>query len=219
MKSKWGRMDWVILLIGLIPVVAGWSLYDRLPEIMATHWSLFNNQPNGHMSKTVSLSVLSALLLGVPILMKGSRRIDPRRDNYEKFAQTYDILRLTVTLVLGIAMGFTLLYNLGYEFNNSRVALIMVGGLFAVMGNYMGRIRYNYFVGIRTPWTLANEEVWRRTHRFAGPFWFFGGVVTLICAFLPNALASTIAIVVIAVVVLVPIVYSYLAFARETKGR
>ena len=218
MKSNWGRMDWVILLIGLIPVVAGWSLYDRLPETITTHWN-FNNEPDGYMSKSAGLVILSALLLGMPVLMKVFRRIDPRRDNYEKFAQTYDIIRLMMTLVLATTMGFTLLYNIGYDFDVSRVALLILGSVFAVMGNYLGRIRFNFFVGIRTPWTLANEEVWRRTHRFAGPIWFCAGLVALICAFLPGAIASTIAIAVIAVAVLVPTVYSYLAFAKESKRR
>ncbi|MGB8954650.1 MAG: SdpI family protein, partial [Tumebacillaceae bacterium] len=110
------------------------------------------------------------------------------------------------------------LYNLGYEINASRVVRIIIGGIFAVMGNYLGRIRFNYFVGIRTPWTLANEEVWRRTHRFAGPVWFFCGLAALVCAFLPGALASILVIVILAVAVVVPIVYSYLAFAKSRTG-
>lgn len=216
MKMKWNRMDWVILVIALIPIVFAWSVYDRLPDTIVTHWNI-KNQPDGYMSKNQGLLVPSLLGIGIPFLMKVLRRIDPRRENYEMFAVTYDIIRLAVTVLLACVMVFLVLSNLGYDVDSSRVVPLLIGGIFMVLGNYMGRIRFNYLIGIRTPWTLASEEVWRRTHRFAGPVWFFGGLLALLCAFLPEAIPSYALFVVIVATALIPTVYSYLAFSKEKK--
>jgi len=218
MKFKWGRMDGVILLIALIPIVFAWSAYDRLPDTIVTHWN-FKNQPDGFMSKNTGLLIPALLLLGIPFLMKVFRRLDPRRENYEMFAATYEIIRLAVTVLLASVMMLLVLANLGYDVDSSRVVPVLVGGIFLVLGNYMGRIRFNYFIGIRTPWTLASEEVWRRTHRFAGPIWFFGGLLAILCAFLPAEIPAFVSLGVIVATALIPTVYSYLAYSKEQKRR
>ena len=110
--------------------------------------------------------------------------------------------------------GVTLFYNLGFAVNIQMIVLIGMGILFIFLGNYMSRIRLNYTMGIRTPWTLASEEVWRQTHRLAGPLWFIAGIIVIILAFLPGNLAFILMMIIIAIVALVPILYSYLLYKK-----
>ncbi|PWK14908.1 SdpI family protein [Tumebacillus permanentifrigoris] len=216
MKSqmKWGVTDIMLAVIGLLPFGYGVLVYDRLPETMATHFGM-QGEADGWQGKGSFLALMALLTLGLPMLMKVTRRIDPRSENYEKFEHVYDIFRLGITLILSAAMGATIFFNLGYAFSMQMFALVGLGLFFIVIGNYMGQVRYNYFIGIKTPWTLADEEVWRRTHRASGPLIVVTGLVSVIAAFLPNVVAAWVFGTVFAGSMLVfPMVYSYLQFQR-----
>ena len=95
------------------------------------------------------------------------------------------------------------------------IVLIGIGLLFIYLGKTMSRIRFNYTMGIRTPWTLASEDVWQRTHRFAGPLWLIGGIVMLIIAFLPGSLAFILMFIIVAIIAIVPILYSYFIYIKD----
>ncbi|AZN42504.1 SdpI family protein [Paenibacillus albus] len=210
-----GWKDIVYAAVGISPAVGALIAYHQLPQTVASHFSV-NNEVNGTMSK--SMFVLVLFLLGfVPLLMRVFRSVDPKRDNYEHFNTAFEVKRLGVTVVLAVAGWMVLLYNLGHEINIRRIIMIIIGVLFMVMGNYLTQVKPNYTFGIRTPWTLASEEVWRKTHRLGGPFMLLGGLVALICAFVEGQAAVFIFVGSIAVASLTPIVYSYLLFAR-TKG-
>jgi uncharacterized membrane protein len=208
---KWGITDLVLAVIGLVPFVFALIVYDRLPETMATHFGI-EGQADGWQGKG------SFLVLGIPLFMKESRRIDPRSENYEKFDSVYEIFRLGITLFLSAAVGATIFYNLGYAFSMQMFVLVGLGLFLMTIGNYMGQVRFNYFIGIKTPWTLANEEVWRRTHRASGPLIVITGVVTVIAAFLPSQAAVWVFGIMFALSMLVfPMLYSYLQFQRLSR--
>ena len=114
------------------------------------------------------------LLLVVPV-------IDPRRRNYPAFLPFLRSLLLLLLLVVALTFAASMWRGLGHPLQVGNVAVLVVGLLFMFIGNSIGRVRPNYFVGIRTPWTLANEEVWRRTHRFAGPVMMVGGLLPVSC--------------------------------------
>ncbi|KEF37930.1 SdpI/YhfL protein family [Schinkia azotoformans MEV2011] len=82
------------------------------------------------------------------------------------------------------------------------------------LGKYMSRIQFNYTMGIRTPWTLANEEVWRRTHQLGGPLWLIGGIIIIILAFLPGKIAFIFMMIMIAIITIIPVLYSYFLFKK-----
>ncbi|MGZ6507153.1 MAG: SdpI family protein [Tumebacillaceae bacterium] len=215
-RSKWGWNDVILVLVALAPIVAGLLLYDRLPEQMTVHFGV-NNVPNGFQSKNDALLTFGALGLFVPLLMKIVPAIDPRRENYKKFAGAYEVIRFAITVLLSCINATVLLYNMGYHVNIQMVVMILVGLLFMVLGNYLGQIRFNYFMGIRTPWTLSNEEVWRKTHRLAGPLYLVGGALVLIGAFLP-APWSVLCLIVPAIVAgVIPLIYSYVIFKKMAQ--
>ncbi|MBL0385718.1 SdpI family protein [Tumebacillus sp. ITR2] len=219
-KIKWGWRDLLLAVIGLLPIVYFALVYGSLPDSMATHFGL-GGDANGWESKGTFLGVSVLLTLGVPLFMKVTRRIDPRSENYDKFDHVYEIFRMAMTLFLSAVVTVVVFYNLGYDFNMQMFAMIGLGLFLILTGNYMGQVRYNYFVGIKTPWTLANEDVWKRTHRANGPLIVITGLVALVCAFLPGDVAAWVFGVVFAGSMLVfPFLYSYLAWKKlMTEGK
>jgi uncharacterized membrane protein len=214
--KKWGKIDLFLVLLAAIPIVVSFIMYDKLPDRLAVHFGV-TGHPNRYQEKVSFLILSSLVILGLPILLKVLSFIDPKRENYEKFRTAFDLFRVILTLFLSAIFGFTLAYNLGYPINAQKFVLIGIGVMFVVFGNYMGQIRFNYFIGIRTPWTLANETVWSRTHRFAGPIWALMGLIAILCAFLPGNVAVWVFGAILAIGSISPIVYSFILYRRLQK--
>lgn len=211
MKFKW----WVILLaaasfIGTILV------YPMLPATIATHWGI-DGQVNGTGSRVVQLYV-SALPLVMYIFMVLIPRIDPRRENYALHNKAYTIFEVVLVFFLVGLNWATIAYNLGVPVDIQKSVVIPMGILLAVLGNYMGQIRHNYFFGIRTPWTLASEEVWRKTHRMGGYLFTASGFLIIASAFLRGYYSFIIMMGSIFLTAIVSTVYSYFVF-RDLKSR
>lgn len=215
-KMKWGKIDLISLIIVLIPMIMTLVLYNKLPDQMAVHFGT-NGEADGFQGKFTFILMSLLILIGIPLLMKVSRYMDPKKKNYDKFESTFEWFRLILTAFLSVMSVVTLFYNLGYKVNIQMIVLMGIGVLFIFLGNYMSRIRFNYTMGIKTPWTLASEEVWRRTHRLAGPLWFIAGIIVFILAFLPGELAFIIMMITIAIIVLVPVLYSFLIYKKNAS--
>lgn len=210
------RHDWPVYLVWLVMLAVGLWAWPQLPARVATHFGL-NGEANGWMSPAgavflpLGVSVLVWLfLLVVPV-------IDPRRRNYPLFLPFYRALRLLIVLVLAFTFFATIWHGLGHPMQAGDVAVLAIGLLMMFVGNSLGRVRHNYFVGIRTPWTLANEEVWRRTHRFGGPVLMVSGLLPIVLLpFWPQA-ARLLLLVCILAGVLITVVYSYFCY-RQVVG-
>lgn len=198
----------------LIAVVAAVWLYPRLPAQAPNHWNL-----QGHVDGTMPrlwVAVMPASIIFVLALLTVLLpAISPRRFEIRSFASVYGLLMLAtqgLMLVIGLAM---LLAGAGYSVSMPTVALLATGALFMVFGNYMGKLRKNFFIGIRTPWTLSSDAVWERTHRAGGWLFVSGGLaaVVVVLAGLPHWLA----IVVLLAAALSPPVYSLLIYRRNPR--
>jgi uncharacterized membrane protein len=208
------RKRWLgLLLTAAAAAVSIWA-YPRLPDTVPTHWNL-RGEPDGYGSRLVAALVLPAVLLGLTGLFQILPRIDPRGANYARFHDTYWRL---INGVLGflLVLHVTLLaIALGAPVDITRVITVGGGLLFVLVGNYLGRVESNWFLGIRTPWTLSSEAVWRKTHRTAAWLFVTGGIVVAVVGlvrpvgYLP-LLAGT-----AAVVAGIPIVQSYWLWRRE----
>ncbi|OCT11263.1 hypothetical protein A8709_06195 [Paenibacillus pectinilyticus] len=211
--KKWKEIS--LLVISLSPVIGALLLYNRLPDTMASHFGV-NNEVNGTMSKNMSLLML--FLLGLlPPFLRIIRSIDPKKANFEKFPQAFEVTRFGVTILLAVVGWGIIIFNLGYDLDFKKMTMILLGALFAVMGNFLTQVKSNYTFGIRTPWTLANEEVWRKTHRLGGPLMMIGGIIAFIAAFLTSTAAIVVFIAAIALSSFIPVVYSYILFSRISK--
>ncbi|TXK76895.1 SdpI family protein [Paenibacillus sp. N3.4] len=212
-KLKWGWRDIVLLVIVLIPVVIGLAMYKELPDQLASHFDMQGNA-NRFMSKPLFFTFMIVLNLVIAISLKVVPKLDPKRANYEKFTDVYELLRVVIVLFLSGIFVMVLLHNRGYAVPMSLVMYVSLGGLWIIFGNYMGRIRHNYTLGIRTPWTLANEEVWRKTHRLTGPLWVLCGLVMLVCGFIGNVTVPYVLFVCIGISIAIPVLYSYVIYRR-----
>ncbi|MDF2927053.1 MAG: hypothetical protein K0R57_5967 [Paenibacillaceae bacterium] len=204
---RWKKTDLLMTAVGLIPFLLSLVVYNRLPERMATHFGI-GNQVDGFMNRPAAVAMLALLGAGVPLLTKAGRRMDPKKENYEKFEGAFGKFRWIITLFMCFTGLFLVGYNLGYNVS-PKLTTLGIGLLIIVVGNSMGQIRFNYSFGIKTPWTLANETVWRRTHRMAGPIWMAGGAVILLGSFVPGTWGAALAIAAVAAIVLIPTGYSY----------
>lgn len=202
------------LIVNLIMLAAAVVAYPHLPAEIPTHWD-FHGDVNGTMAKFPGAFLPSLIALGIWILLPLLRGIDPRKASYEKFDATFYLIINVVVLLMALLQGLMLAVGLGVHVDMLRAMLFGVGLMFAIMGNYMPRIRSNWWMGVRTPWTLDNEEVWRRTHRFAGRTFVMGGVITMLSVALPGEAARVIALVSMMIAGLVPVVYSYVIWRHE----
>ncbi|MBE3584372.1 MAG: SdpI family protein [Limnochordaceae bacterium] len=172
------RRDWPIWILLTGSVAAGLWAYPRLPERVPIHWDL-QGRPNGWGSPFTAALGIPLLSIGIYLLMLVTPLIDPKRANYARFTGFYRGLRWGLVGVLTATYAAALAYGLGHPVDIGLFAALAVGLLWIYIGNSLGRVRYNYFVGIRTPWTLADETVWQRTHRVGGRLFVLTGLLTL----------------------------------------
>ena len=190
--------------------VAVW-LWPHMPARVPNHWDV-HGQANGYAPRFWSVAMWPLLIGALAVLTVLLPAISPRRFEITPFAGIFGALMLAiqgVMLVLGIA---AMLAGAGHVVPMTTVALLAVGVLLMVLGNYMGKLRRNFFMGVRTPWTLASEAVWERTHRLAGWLFVLAGMVMVIAA--PITAARWLSLGVVAVACLVPTVCSYFIYRR-----
>ncbi|WP_377519811.1 SdpI family protein [Priestia megaterium] len=200
--------------ITLLTLVAWVIALPHLPATMPIHWGA-NGEADGFATKINAMILTVGIMVLIYFVIAFVPRIDPRKENYKYFSKTYNIVLNAVLLLFFFVNMSTILQGLGYNVPMSYIAPIMAGIIFIIIGNYLQRVRSNYFMGIRTPWTLSNETVWKKTHRLSGKLFFIGGLLILISAFLPDGYKSVIMWGSIVLCVAVPYLYSYLAYKKE----
>lgn len=208
------RLGYVVALAAAL--VSAWA-YPYLPPRVATHWGL-SGQPDGYSSKWIAVALLPLMILAVRGVVGVLPRIDPKGANYQKFAGTYWLIFNGVILFMGLLHLVVLAYGLGAPVQMNRVIPAGAGVLLMVVGNYLTRVQPNWFVGIRTPWTLSSESVWRRTHRVGGRLLAGGGALMAVAAFLPARVHLVVFFATLVLVSVVPLVLSYVWWKREPKN-
>ena len=194
-----------------IAVATAAFLYPSLPDQVPTHWNI-EGQVDGTMSKPWGVIILPLSAIFVFLLMKVIPAISPQGFRTEQFTGVLNIF--TVALV-GFMSGVALLVLLEGSGRNVYINEMIFGGvglLFIIMGSYLGKVRKNFFLGIRTPWTLASDEVWDRTHRFGGRIFVLIGFFLFLNAFVRFPVRWLLGAIIIAA--LVPVVYSYFLYRR-----
>jgi len=200
--------------ITLLTLVAWLIALPHLPATMPIHWGA-NGEADGFATKINAMILTVGIMVLIYFIIAFVPRIDPRKENYKYFSKTYNIVLNAVLLLFFFVNMSTILQGLSYNVPMSYIAPIMAGLVFIIIGNYLQRVRSNYFMGIRTPWTLSNETVWKKTHRLSGKLFFIGGLLILISAFLPDGYKSVIMWGSIVLCVAIPYLYSYLAYKKE----
>jgi uncharacterized membrane protein len=211
MKSKTIYRELFLIILTILPIVYLLINWSRLPDQVPIHFDL-GGDPNGYGSKLIYIF----LPIGIYLLMLVLPYIDPRKSNYDIFSDTYFKLRLVLSLFLGIVdtiIIYNTLHGIG-KMGSLLPSVILL--LFTLIGNYLGNVRPNYFIGIKCPWTLNSDEVWIRTHKLAGKLWFWVGLAGLVLLFIIKD-SQMVLIPVILVITIIPVVYSYIIYQKITK--
>lgn len=202
----------MIALAFLIAIV----LYPTMPDPMPSHWNAAG-EVNGYMSKFWGLFLMPLISLGLFLMFLAIPRIDPLKANIAQFIESYNWLMVLLIVYMLYVYALTLISALGYQFNMTTMLLPAMGILFIVIGFLIGKAKRNFFVGIRTPWTLSSDTVWAKTHQL-GKWTFIGaGVVTILCAFL-NGFGFWVMMITLMAAAFVPIIYSYILWKRENPA-
>lgn len=205
------KNDWYILLMIVAGFLLGSFFYPRLPVSVPIHWDSAGHV-NGYGSRAFGAFAQPCIALGLYLIFCVLPFIDPRARNYEKFNSSYQMVKCLIVMLFLAIQACMLLAGIGVKIDISIITSLSISILFVLLGNVMGRFRQNYFVGFRTPWTLANEQVWRKTHRFAGPVWVLGGLANLVLTLIGGDLVVIGGLIVVSVLVILPYIYSYLVF-------
>ncbi len=198
-------------IVTILPVLIGILCWNRLPDVMATHFGM-DNEANGFSSKAFAVFGIPVILLALLWVSAFVTAHDPKRKN---ISPKMFSLVLWIIPVCSFVIAATIYpVNLGYELDIPFWGELFLGLIFILIGNYLPKARQNYTIGIKIPWTLANEENWDRTHRFAGYLWMICGILmVLICLthFVPANWLSGIFLI----MVLAPCIYSFLLHAKK----
>ncbi len=198
-------------ILTILPVLIGIIYWNRLPDVMATHFGM-NNEANGFSSKVFAVFGLPAFLLAVLWIGTFVTSHDPKRQN---ISSKMFSLGLWIAPVISLVAAATIYpINLGYELDITLFAELLLGLMFIIIGNYLPKTRQNYTIGIKIPWTLANEENWNRTHRLAGYLWMICGILMILICLIRFVSAQWL-VGIFLIMVLVPCIYSFWLHAKK----
>ena len=198
-------------IVTILPVLIGIICWNRLPDVMATHFG-FNNEANGFSSKAFAVFGLPLILLAVLWVGAFVTAHDPKRQN---ISPKMFSLMLWIAPVISLVAAATIYpVNLGYELDIAFFSELLVGLMFIIIGNYLPKARQNYTIGIKIPWTLANEENWNRTHRLAGYLWMICGILMILIS-LTRFVPAEWLVGIFLIMVLLPCIYSFWLHAKK----
>jgi uncharacterized membrane protein len=210
------------IIVGLIMIVlatlVGLALWNRLPDPMASHWDA-NDQVNGYMSKFWGVFLMPLMTAGLFLLFIAIPNIDPLKANIARFREAFNLFIVLFVGFMVYIYFLTLLWNLGNTgFNMSEAMLPALGLLFFFIGSLMRKTKRNFFIGIRTPWTLSSDTVWDETHRVGSVLFMIAGALAFLGSFVGGKTAIWFIFVPVMVSVLITLVYSYVLYQREIKA-
>ena len=206
-----------LLLIAAMFVVAALT-WPVAPERIPVHWGL-SGEADGYAGRFWGLFGQPLIATGLYVLFLVLPRVDPLGTNYARFRNPYLIVRYLIVLFIGVIYGLVVLWARGVDLEFSVVLPVAIGLLFVVVGNLLGKIRPNWFVGIRTPWTLTSKRSWTKTHRLGGWLFVFLGLTFLVGGLVRPSLFASLAGIGVAACALLLFVYSYLAWRKDPDAR
>jgi uncharacterized membrane protein len=199
------------IAVALLPFVYLAYIWNELPKEVPMHWNA-----SGEIDRWGDKSELFMMLFMLTGISYFVFLIIPYIDPKQKLQNMGNKLN-NLRLILGLfmsALAIYILYSVQQKTSNPVLIFPLIGLLFAFLGNYFKTIKPNYFIGIRTPWTLENEDIWKKTHLLGGKLWFIGGLLMAMTFVLPNKIQFYTFMGITAVISIVPIVYSYLEFKK-----
>lgn len=208
----------IVLILIAISIVAGVLLWNQLPDQMASHWNA-NDQVDGYMPKFWGVFMMPLIVLGMYVLFLVIPGIDPLKANIAQFRGAFNLFIVLISVFMLYIHGLTLAWSLGYQdFKMSAAMLPFMGVLFIFIGYMLRQAKRNFFIGIRTPWTLSSDTVWEKTHQLGSILFMVSGVLAFIGSFLGGELAFWLFFVPLMGSALFLVIYSYILYRSETHS-
>lgn len=199
-------------LVTILPLFIGLILWNKLPDKIVTSFGWYG-EANGYNSKAFAVFGLPLILLLVNLICIIATSADPRRKNISNGMFS---LVISIVPICSVICGVCIYGNaMGYVLKVENIMSIFIGVLFIVLGFILPRCKQNYTIGIKLPWTLHDEDNWNKTHKFAGKVWIIGGVVMVFVGLLQS---KVLFFSVIAALVLIPTVYSFLLYKNNNQS-
>jgi len=193
------------------------SVYNRLPEQMASHWNE-NSQVDGYISRFWGAFMMPLVVLGMLAVFLVIPNIDPLKANIAKFRGQFNTFITLIVAFMTYVHILTMLWNLGYDqFNMGSAMMPALGLVFIFAGIMMRKAKRNFFIGIRTPWTLSSDTVWDEIHRIGSVLFIASGIIAMLGVFFENYAIWLVLVPVLGSTIFL-LVYSYVLYQRETNA-
>ncbi len=208
----------IVLILIVAAAIGGVLLWNQLPDQMASHWNV-NDQVDGYMSRFWGVFMMPLITLGMFVLFIVVPNIDPLKANIAEFRETFNLFIVFIVGFMIYIHVLTLRWNLGYtDIGIGKGMLPAMGLLFIVIGSLLRKAKRNWFIGIRTPWTLSSDNVWDQTHRLGSILFMASGVLALVGGFFGGMTAFWMLLVPLMGSTIFLLIYSYVLYRRETKA-
>ncbi|MBI3167238.1 MAG: SdpI family protein [Chloroflexi bacterium] len=208
----------IVLILIAIAVIAGALLWNQLPDQMASHWNV-NDEVDGYMSRFWGVFMMPLVVLGMFGLFLLLPNIDPLKANIAQFRGVFNLFIVLITTFMLYIHGLTLAWSLGYQsFKMSAAMLPFLGILFMFVGYMLRQAKRNFFIGIRTPWTLSSDTVWEKTHQAGSVLFMLSGALAFVGSFFGGMTAFWLLFVPLIGSTFLLVVYSYILYRNETKA-
>lgn len=195
-------------IVAILPMLIGISLWNRMPERVATHWGL-DNTANGWSSRLFAVYGLPFLLFFIHIFLIFILLNDPKKANIS--SRLMNLIFWIIPIISWFCCMSIYLTAIGKTVNIGTVANIIIGCIFIMIGDYLPKSKQSYTVGFRLPWTLNSTENWNHTSRIAGKVWILGGIISLLNTYFKS---TGLIFILLAMMMLVPTIYSFILFKK-----
>jgi len=203
----------IMLALILIAIILAIAVYPKLPDKVASHWNA-KGEVDGYMPRFWATAMLPLILIGCFLLFLVLPKIDPFKRNIKKFEKYYDLIIIFVMLFLLYIYILTIVYNFGVKFNMNYAMLPALAILFFFIGAILPKCKRNWFLGIRTPWTLSSDKVWEKTHKLGAILFKVLALIILISMFFAEQ-AILLFMIPLLLIVIIIFIYSYLEYKKE----
>ncbi len=208
----------ITLALIMLALLAGAALWNQLPDQMASHWNA-NDQVDGYISKFWGVFLMPLITLGMLVLFLVLPGIDPLKANIAQFRESFNLFIVVIVAFMLYVHGLTLAWSLGYQdFKMSVAMLPFMGVLFIAIGFMLRKAKRNFFIGIRTPWTLSSDSVWDKTHQLGSILFMASGAFAIVGGFFGGMTAFWLMFVPLIGSSLFLVIYSYVLYRGETKS-
>lgn len=204
-----------ILVVVMLPFLYLGIIWNSLPDIVPTHWNIHGIADR--YSRKESLIWIPFLLPFLTYLIFIFAPIIDAKKRLENMGNKLIKLKFALTFIMSILALFIIYFSGKQEFNR-HIILIIIGTFLTILGNFFPTLKPNYFIGIRTPWTLRNENNWKETHRFGGKLWFISGIsIIIINLFIQQDIITIYSFYTVIFISILPIIYSYYIYKKTYK--